>query len=113
MNTEDFAYRYAYRIFRDAHGDWQGETMINLSPDLVLLITTRKRKKGVGCFASVHHREGMFLTHRMLKDYSREIAKQVGRATEKLIAHVHQTGLDTVPTILLDVRAQYGLLEAA
>ena len=109
MNTQD----YAYRIQRDIRGEWEGETIINLRPDLVLRLTTRKRSKGVGCFASVQHREGMFLTHKMFQDYSREIANQMGRATEKLIAQVHQTGLHMVPTILLDIRAQYGLLEAA
>lgn len=98
-----------YRSIRD--GGWTAENEIDLGNDLILQLRTTKRTKGVGCFASVHKRDGNFLTHRMFQDYSREIANEMGRATEKLVAHVHQKGLDTVPTILLAIRAQYGLPE--
>ena len=96
------------RIYRDYRKNWRAKTSIDLEDNRVLQIETSKNDNGVlTTRASVHKRENGALVHALFADYSKFLAKEKTRATDKAITMQHEKVLTQIDTILDDVTRHY------
>jgi ribosomal protein L3 len=96
------------RIYRDFRKNWRAATSIDLEDARVLRIETSKNDSGyVTTLATVHKRERDTLIHAMFADYSKYLAKEKIRATDKAITAQHDKVLADLPTIMADVTRHY------
>lgn len=102
---------------------WEAATRIELSDNLVLIITTDKRTDhrgaavGVESTATVHKREGAghFLSHSMILgstdpldgDFRKELATAPGKCTETNVRLLHGVALNQVDALLPEIAAFY------
>jgi hypothetical protein len=96
------------RIYRDWRANWRAKTSFDLADDRVLQIETSKDDSGaITTLATVHKRDRGALVHELFRDYSKYLAKQKARATEKALRSQHDTVLTGIDTILADVTRHY------
>ena len=95
-------------ITRDYRNVLKAETKLPLQEKQVLHIHTYKDSKGaLVTFASVHTVEGNMLTHRCFRDYSKCMAREDVRCTEKNVRAQHDRVLAAIDTITADVQRHY------
>lgn len=95
-------------IRKDIRGNWAAEDEIKLEGDRVLKILTRKTSDGtLVTSATVHLRDGMFLSHRMFTDFSQRLMTAKIRCTEKAVAAQHAEAMTKLPELKEAVDAFY------
>ncbi len=95
-------------VYRDYRKNLRARTNIELDGDRLLQIETSKNDNGVlTTLATVHKRDRGSLVHELFKDYSKYLAKEKVRATEKVLRAQHDKVLASIDTILDDVARHY------
>jgi len=109
------------RVERDRYGKLSANTVVPLGVDRrELRIETYKTCNGrVKCNANVVTVEEHGYSHRMSfagdrsGDYSKVLAVEAVRATEKNLRAVHAAGMEKFDAVMAEVRDWYGIKEAA
>jgi hypothetical protein len=74
---------------------WQARTDIALGHERMLRLSTGKGRNGIATHAQVWRMEGMAMSFEMFGDFSKVIANESKRCTEKSVAQLHAYVLDT------------------
>lgn len=99
---------------KDYYGSWTSKSQMDLPNDHVLQIHTSKVSNGtLVTTATVHKVEGKMMTHRMFTDYSKRIAVEKARCTEKNVVAQHTAALEQLDQVLLEVNAKYNFGQTA
>ena len=102
-------------IEKDPRDGWIAKTRIELDAPRVLIIETRKNRKGLGTDAAVYTVDGGFLCHRyglLSKDPKESDFREVvipaqGRCTEKSVRAQHAVALARIEDIKAQALAHY------
>lgn len=99
---------------KDYYGSWTSKSQMDLQDNWVLQIHTSKVSNGLlVTTATVLKVEGVLMTHRMFTDYSKRIASEKIRCTEKNVIAQHTAALAILDQVLLEVNAQYNFEKTA
>ncbi len=78
------------KVQKGMRGTWEAKDSIELGNDRVLQVSTHKTSDGsLVTTATVHLRDGQFLSHRMFTDFSQRLAARMLRCTEKNVTLQH------------------------
>ena len=84
------------------------ETKIDLDNSRLVTISTMKRSSGLlVTFASVGTRNGDFISSIMFQDFTKNLASQKVRVTEKAVRLQHQQALDGIESLLAEIEDFY------
>lgn len=96
------------RVRKDIRNNWAAEDSIDLVANRVLQIQTRKTSDGtVVTSATVHVKDGEFLSHRMFTDFSQRLMTAKIRCTEKNVTQQHAEAMTKRNELLSAVTAWY------
>lgn len=99
---------------RDPRGAWQSETSMDIDASKVLVILTMKRSNGaLVSTASVHQKDGGFLSHTFNRDYRVNLASRKVRVSESAVAVQHAEALGMMDVVLASVQRHYQAEEVA
>lgn len=99
---------------RDTRGAWQSETSMDIDASKVLVILTMKRSGGtLVSTASVHQKDGGFLSHTFNRDYRVNLADRKVRVSESTVAAQHAEALGMLDVVLASVQKHYHVEEVA
>jgi hypothetical protein len=99
---------------KDYYGSWTSKSQMDLPDNWVLQIHTSKVSNGtLVTTATVHKVEGNSMTHRMFTDYSKRIAVEKIRCTEKNVIAQHTAALALLDQVLSEVNAKYNFGQTA
>lgn len=97
-------------ICKDIRGAWRAEDRVDLTNDRVLVIATTKVSDGsIVTRASVSTRDGVFMTHRMYRDFSHCIKISKDRCTAKVVSAQHAAAVAKLPELHEAVTAWYAV----
>lgn len=102
-------------VHKDPREGWKAKTVVDLGENRELHITTNKASNGrLVTRASVHTRDGMFLTHRFGLwgsggDFSQWMEATKTRCTEGAIRTQHSRNLERVEDVIALARAHYSV----
>lgn len=101
-------------IGRDQRGAWQSETSMDIDACKALVILTMKRSNGaLVSTASVHQKDGPFLSHTFGRDYRVNLADRKVRVSESAVAAQHAEALGLLDVVLASVQKHYQAEEVA
>jgi hypothetical protein len=93
---------------KDIRGNWKMEDSIDLVANRVLKVSTHKTSSGwLVTTASVHVKEGSFLTHRMYHDFSQRMESSSVRCTEKNVTAQHAACMAKINEIHSAITVHY------
>jgi hypothetical protein len=93
---------------KDIRNNWEARDHIKLAGEWELQITTIKTSDGsLVTRASVHQKDGNFVTHRMFHDFSQRLMTAKVRCTEKNVAEQHAGAMTKREEILEAIVAWY------
>lgn len=95
-------------VQKSIRGTWAADDKIELGNDRVLCISTHKVSDGsVVTSATVHLRDGGFLSHRMFTDFSQRMMTAAIRCSEKNVATQHAEAMSKLAELKEAVTAFY------
>lgn len=101
-------------VRKDIRNNWAAEDSIELVANRVLNISTRKTSDGtIVTSATVHLRDGQFLSHRMFTDFSQRLMTAKVRCTEKNVVEQHTAAMSKRDEVLSAITAWYAQKEHA
>ena len=98
-------------INKDIRNNWHAIDSIDLVANRVLQVSTSKVSDGtIVTRASVHVKEGGFLTHRVFTDFSQRMMTAAIRCTEKNVTLQHLEAMAKINEIHSAITAHYAKL---
>lgn len=99
-----------HAINKGFHG-WKEEARFAITAEgksATLSITTMKRSSGVlSTTATVHINDGDFMSHRVFHDFSKTLATQSVRVTEKAVSAQHAKAKEDLAGLLEQIHLHY------
>ena len=95
-------------VQKSIRGTWEAKDSIELGNDRVLQISTHKTSDGtLVTTATVHLRDGAFLSHRMFTDFSQRMMTAKVRCTAKTVATQHADCMKRINEVHSAITAWY------